>query len=49
MTGGLSNKQIARELGPGHNIVTVLCDDGSKYMSRLFNPEFLAEKGLVTQ
>ena len=39
--------QIARELGPGHQIVTVLCDDGSKYMSRLFNPEFLAEKGLT--
>ncbi len=38
--------QIARELGPGHTIVTMLCDDGSKYMSRLFNPEFLAEKGL---
>lgn len=38
--------QIARELGPGHNIVTVLCDDGSKYMSRLFNAEFLQEKGL---
>ena len=41
--------QIARELGPGHKIVTVLCDDGGKYMSRLFNPEFLAEKGLTPQ
>lgn len=38
--------QIAQQLGPGHTIVTVLCDDGSKYMSRLFNDEFLAEKGL---
>ncbi len=38
--------QIAREMGPGHKIVTILCDDGSKYMSRLYNPEFLAEKGL---
>ncbi len=41
--------EIARELGPGHTIVTVLCDDGSKYMSRLFNPKFLAEKGLTAR
>jgi len=41
--------QIARDMGPGHTIVTVLADDGSKYMSRLFNPEFLAEKGLTPQ
>lgn len=41
--------QIAQQLGPGHNIVTMLCDDGSKYMSRLFNPDFLAEKGLARQ
>ena len=39
--------QIARKMGPGHKIVTILCDDGTKYMSRLFNPEFLAEKGLT--
>jgi len=39
--------QIARDLGPGHTIVTMLCDDGSKYISRLFNPEFLTEKGLT--
>ena len=38
--------QVAEKLGPGHVIVTVLCDTGSKYQSRLFNPEFLAEKGL---
>ena len=37
---------IAERLGPGHKIVTMLCDDGSKYQSRLYNPEFLAEKGL---
>ena len=37
---------VAREMGPGHTIVTMLCDDGSKYRSRLFNAEFLAEKGL---
>ena len=39
--------QIAKKMGPGHKIVTILCDDGTKYMSRLFNPEFLAEKGLT--
>jgi cysteine synthase A len=39
---------IAKKMGPGHKIVTILCDDGSKYQSRLFNPEFLAEKGLKT-
>ena len=38
---------VAKKLGPGHKIVTMLCDDGSKYMSRLFNAEFLAEKGLT--
>ncbi len=40
--------EVARRLGPGHKIVTMLCDDGSKYMSRLFNPEFLEERGLKT-
>ncbi len=39
--------RVARELGPGHVIVTVLCDTGSKYLSRLFNPEWLAQKGLL--
>ena len=42
----------AKRLGPGHTIVTVLADSGSKYQSRLFNPEFLSAKGLssdVTQ
>ncbi len=38
--------KIARELGPGHTIVTVLCDYGTRYMSKLFNPEFLREKKL---
>lgn len=32
---------LARELGPGHTIVTILCDQGSRYHSKLFNPEFL--------
>jgi cysteine synthase len=39
--------QIARRLGPGHTIVTMLCDTGTKYQSRLFNRKWLAEKGLL--
>jgi len=38
--------RLARELGPGHTIVTVLADYGSRYQSKLFNPEFLRSKGL---
>jgi cysteine synthase A len=38
--------RLARELGPGHTIVTILCDYGTRYQSKLFNPEFLREKGL---
>ena len=41
--------EVAKKLGPGHNIVTMLCDDGSKYQSRLFNIEFLEERGLNVQ
>jgi cysteine synthase len=37
---------IARQLGPGHRIVTILCDGGARYQSKLFNPAWLAEKGL---
>jgi cysteine synthase A len=37
---------LARELGPGHGIVTILCDSGSRYQSKLFNPEFLWGKKL---
>jgi len=39
--------RVARELGPGHTIVTVLCDGGAKYQSRLFSAEWLAHKGLA--
>jgi cysteine synthase len=39
--------QIARLMGPGHTIVTILCDNGAKYQSRLFNRKWLAEKGLL--
>jgi cysteine synthase A len=38
---------LARVLGPGHTIVTVLCDGGARYLSRLFNSAWLAEKGLT--
>jgi cysteine synthase A len=37
---------LARELGPGHTIVTVLCDYGTRYQSKLFNPAFLRSKNL---
>ncbi len=40
--------RVAQELGPGHTIVTILCDYGTRYQSRLFNPTFLREKGLPT-
>jgi len=39
--------RLARKLGPGKTIVTVLCDPGSRYQSRLYNPEFLRSKGLT--
>lgn len=38
--------RLAKEMGPGHTIVTVLCDHGSRYQSKLFNLDFLKEKGL---
>jgi cysteine synthase A len=40
--------RVAKDLGPGHTIVTVLCDGGARYQSKLFNPDFLREKGLPT-
>jgi len=39
--------QLARQLGPGHTIVTILCDGGAKYQSRLFNRRWLAERGFL--
>jgi len=39
--------QVARSLGPGHIVVTVLCDTGAKYLSRLYNRDWLAQKGLL--
>ena len=38
--------RLAKQLGPGHTIVTVLCDYGNRYQSKMFNPDFLREKDL---
>ncbi|OYU70209.1 MAG: cysteine synthase A [Alphaproteobacteria bacterium PA2] len=40
--------RLAKDLGPGHTIVTILCDQGARYQSKIFNPEFLRERGLPT-
>ena len=39
--------QLAKELGPGNTIVTILCDSGQRYQSKIWNPEFLKSKDLV--
>jgi len=38
--------RLAEDLGPGHTIVTILCDSGLRYQQKLFNAEFLASRGL---
>ncbi|EAU40291.1 O-acetylserine (thiol) lyase [Fulvimarina pelagi HTCC2506] len=38
--------RLAKDMGPGHTIVTILCDYGNRYQSKMFNPAFLKEKGL---
>ena len=38
--------RLAKAMGPGHTIVTILCDSGTRYQSKLFNPEFLRSKNL---
>ena len=38
--------RVAKAMGPGHTVVTILCDGGSRYQSKLFNPAFLREKNL---
>ena len=38
--------RLARQMGPGHTIVTVLCDSGNRYQSKLFNPDFMRSKNL---
>ena len=40
--------RLAREMGPGHTIVTILCDYGNRYQSKLYNPDFLRSKDLPT-
>lgn len=40
--------RMAKDMGPGHTIVTILCDYGTRYQSKLFNPAFLKERGLPT-
>ena len=39
--------ELAKELGPGSTIVTILCDNGNRYQSKLFNPSYLIEKGIA--
>ena len=38
--------KLAQKLGPNHNIVTILCDSGQRYQSKIWNPEFLKSKNL---
>ena len=38
--------KLARKLGPGKTIVTILCDSGRQYLSKIFNPEWLKERNL---
>jgi cysteine synthase A len=38
--------RLAKDLGPGHTVVTILADSGTRYQSKLFNPAFLKGKGL---
>jgi cysteine synthase len=40
--------RMAKDLGPGHTIVTILCDHGQRYQSKIYNPAFLKERGLPT-
>jgi cysteine synthase A len=39
--------RLAEDLGPGHTIVTILCDQGARYQSKIYNPAFLRERGLL--
>ena len=39
--------EIAKELGPGHTVVTILCDSGQRYQSKIWNPKFLKSKDLI--
>jgi cysteine synthase A len=39
--------RLAQQMGPGQTIVTILCDSGLRYLSTIYNPEWLAKKGLA--
>ena len=39
--------RLAKDIGPGKNIVTILCDSGSRYLSKIYNPAFLESKNLT--
>ena len=39
--------RLARDLGPGHTIVTILCDSGQRYQSKIWNPAFLAKRNCL--
>jgi len=39
--------RVAKQLGPGHTIATILCDGGARYQSRLFNKAWIQEKGFL--
>ncbi|MEM9422531.1 MAG: cysteine synthase A, partial [Pseudomonadota bacterium] len=41
-------KRLAQQMGPGATIVTILCDYGTRYQSKIYNPAWLREKGLPT-
>ena len=41
--------QVARQLGPGNTVVTILCDGGQKYLSRFWNRDYLVQKNLAEQ
>ena len=42
----VARRRLARHLGPGHTVATILCDSGARYASKLFNRAFLEGKGL---
>ena len=39
--------RLAAELGPGHTICTIICDNGARYISKMFNQEYLQENGII--
>lgn len=39
--------KVAQQVGPGHTVVTILCDSGMRHLSKFYNPEYLAQYGLM--